>query len=55
MYQPEIIFRLNETYLLEPNGMPYEGIHKVNYLDGKIWLNDEPTDEENPPDGEVEH
>lgn len=46
MYQPEIIFRLNETYLLEPNGMPYEGIHKVNYLDGKIWLNDEPTDEE---------
>lgn len=46
MYQPEIIFRLNETYLLEPNGMPYEGIHKVNYRDGKIWLNDEPTNEE---------
>ena len=46
MYQPEIIFRLNETYLLEPNGVPYEGIHKVNYRDGKIWLNDEPADEE---------
>jgi SpoIID/LytB domain protein len=46
MYQPEIIFRLNETYLLSPNGVPYEGIHKVNYREGKIWLNDEPTDEE---------
>lgn len=46
MYQPEIIFRLNETYLLSPNGVPYEGIHKVNYREGKIWLNDEPIDEE---------
>lgn len=46
MYQPEIIFRLNETYLLEPNGVPYDGIHKVNYREGKIWLNDEPIDEE---------
>jgi len=46
MYQPEIIFRLNETYLLAPNGVPYEGIQKVNYRDGKIWLNDEPVDEE---------
>ena len=46
MYQPEIIFRLNETYLLAPNGVPYEAIQKVNYRDGKIWLNDEPVDEE---------
>lgn len=46
MYQPEIIFRLNETYLLAPNGVPYEGIQKVNYREGKIWLNDEPVDEE---------
>jgi SpoIID/LytB domain protein len=46
MYQPEIIFRLNETYLLSPNGVPYEGIHKVNYREGKIWLNDEPIDDE---------
>lgn len=46
MYQPEIIFRLNETYLLSPNGVPYEGIHKVNYRESKIWLNDEPIDEE---------
>jgi stage II sporulation protein D len=46
MYQTEIIFRLNETYLLAPNGVPYEGIQKVNYRDGKIWLNDELVDEE---------
>lgn len=46
MYQPEIIFRLNETYLLAPNGVPYEAIQKVNYRDGKIWLNNEPVDEE---------
>jgi stage II sporulation protein D len=46
MYQPEIIFRLNEKYLLSPNGVPYEGIHKINYRDGKIWLNDELIDEE---------
>ncbi len=46
MYQPEIIFRLNETYLLAPNGVPYEGIQKVNYRDGKIWLNDELEEEE---------
>ena len=46
MYQPEIIFRLNETYLLAPNGVPYEGIQKVNYRDGKIWLNDELVEEE---------
>jgi len=46
MYQPEIIFRLNETYLLAPNGVPYEKIHKVNYRNGKIWLNDEMIDED---------
>lgn len=46
MYQPEIIFRLNGTYLLAPNGVPYEAIQKVNYRGGKIWLNDEPVDEE---------
>ena len=46
MYQPEIIFRLNATYLLAPNGVPYDGINKVNYREGKIWLNDELVDEE---------
>ena len=46
MYHPEIIFRLNETYLLAPNGVPYEGIQKVNFRDGKIWLNDELVDDE---------
>ncbi|MDP3915518.1 MAG: SpoIID/LytB domain-containing protein [Bacteroidota bacterium] len=46
MYQPEIIFRLNERYLLAPNGVPFEKLQKVNYRDGKIWLNDEMTDEE---------
>lgn len=46
MYQPEIIFVLNETHLLAPNGVPYEGIQKANCRDGKIWLNDEPVDEE---------
>ena len=46
MYEPEIIFRLNETYLLAPNGIPYEGIQKVNFREGKIWLNNELVDEE---------
>jgi len=46
MYRQEIIFRLNERYLLAPNGVPFEGIHKVEYRDGRIWLNDEMTDEE---------
>jgi len=46
MYEPEIIFRLNETYLLAPNGIPYEGIQKVNYREGRIWLNEELVDEE---------
>ncbi len=41
MYEQEIIFRLNETYLLSPHGIPYERIHKVNYRDGKIMLNNE--------------
>ena len=41
MYQTEIIFRLNEIHLLAPNGVPYEGIQKVNYREGKIWLNEE--------------
>lgn len=46
MTQPEIIFRLNEPYLLAPNGVPYERMHKVACRDGKIWLNDEMEDEE---------
>ncbi len=46
MHQPEIIFRLNEKYLLAPNGIPYEAIQKVSYKEGKIWLNDEPVDDE---------
>ncbi len=46
MYQAEITFRLNEMYLLAPCGLPFEGIQKVNYRDGQIWLNDEPVDEE---------
>jgi stage II sporulation protein D len=46
MYQPEIIFRLNEHYLLAPNGIPFERMHKVNFRDGKIWLNGEMEDGE---------
>ena len=46
MYRQEIIFRLNERYLLAPNSVPFEGIHKVEYRDGQIWLNDEMTDDE---------
>jgi SpoIID/LytB domain protein len=46
MHEQEIIFRLNETYLLDPNGVPYEAIQKVNYREGKIWLNDEVVDED---------
>ncbi len=46
MYQPEIIFRLNGKYLLAPHGMPYEGIQKVNYCEGRIWLNDEQVDDD---------
>lgn len=45
MYESEIIFRLNETYLLAPNGVPYEGIQKVIYQEGKIWMNGEMVDE----------
>jgi SpoIID/LytB domain protein len=45
MYQSEIIFRLNEKYLLAPYGIPFEKLHKVNYREGKIWLDDEVTDE----------
>jgi len=46
LYEPEIIFKLNETYLLAPNGVPYEGIQKVNYREGNIWLNEEVVDVE---------
>ncbi len=46
MYQPEIIFRLNEHYLLAPNGIPYERMHRVNCLDGRILLNGEREHEE---------
>jgi len=46
MYEPEIIFRLNERYLLAPDGVPFEKLHKVNYRDNKIWLNDKMTDED---------
>lgn len=46
MYGAEIIFSLNGKYLLAPNGVPYNGIQKVNYRDEKIWLNGEPVDEE---------
>jgi len=45
MYQPEIIFRLNERHLLAANGIPIEGIQKAEYKEGKIWLNDESIDE----------
>jgi SpoIID/LytB domain protein len=46
MYQPEIIFRLNKTYLLTSKGIPFKGLQKVKYRNGKIWLNDEMIDEE---------
>lgn len=46
MYQQEIIFRLNERYLLAPHGVPMEGIQKVELIDGKIWFNGELSDED---------
>lgn len=46
MLETEIIFRLNERFLLEPNGVPFEKIHKVNLQDGCIWLDDELVDDE---------
>lgn len=46
MYQSEIIFRLNTPYLLASNGLLYEGLQKVKYLQDKIWLNDELIEEE---------
>ncbi|HEY3373330.1 MAG TPA: SpoIID/LytB domain-containing protein [Prolixibacteraceae bacterium] len=46
LYEPEIIFRLNGIYLLAPNGVPYEAIQKVNYREGKLWLNDEIVDDD---------
>jgi len=45
MAHQEIILELNETHLLAPNGNPYEGIHKVNYREGQMFLNDEFVDE----------
>lgn len=46
MLETEIIFRLNERFLLEPNGVPFEKIHKVNIQDGCIWLDGELVDDE---------
>jgi stage II sporulation protein D len=46
MLETEIIFRLNERFLLEPNGVPFEKIHKVNFQDGCIWLDGELVDDE---------
>ncbi|MFA5330628.1 MAG: SpoIID/LytB domain-containing protein [Prolixibacteraceae bacterium] len=46
MYDPEITFRLNQKYLLEPNGIPFEGVQNVSYRHGKIWLNEKSVDED---------
>ena len=46
MYQPEIIFGLNGTHLLTLNGVTYDGIQKVNYRNGHVWLNDKPVEED---------
>jgi stage II sporulation protein D len=46
MHEPEIIFRLNQRYLLDPNGVPFEKLQKVNCINGQIWLNGEPVDDE---------
>jgi SpoIID/LytB domain protein len=46
MSQPEIIFRFEQRFLLAPNGMPYEKMHKATIKDGKIWLNGEPEHED---------
>lgn len=45
MYEPEIIFRLNETYLLAPNGLPHDGIHKAILRDGQLFMDEELIDE----------
>jgi SpoIID/LytB domain protein len=46
MHESEIIFRLNERFLLDPNGVPFEKLQKVNFSNGQIWLNGEPVDDE---------
>ncbi|HET6559511.1 MAG TPA: SpoIID/LytB domain-containing protein [Prolixibacteraceae bacterium] len=45
MYEPEIIFKLNEKYLLAPNGLPHDGMHKATYRDGQLFMDDELVDE----------
>ncbi len=45
MYEPEITFRLNHKYSLEPKGIPLEGVQIVKYRDGRIWLNEKSVDE----------
>jgi len=46
MYEPKITFRLNGKYLLAAAGELFEGIHTINYLDGKICIDGKPTGEE---------
>jgi stage II sporulation protein D len=44
MTQPELVFRFNGIYLLEPGGTPFNDVQKVNFREGKIWLNEKPVD-----------
>lgn len=46
MLESEIIFRLNERFLLEPNGVPFEKIHKAIIQNGSIWLDGELVDDD---------
>ena len=45
MYEKEISFQLNETYVLQQNGKEYTGKQQAKYIDGKIFF-DEITESE---------
>jgi SpoIID/LytB domain protein len=42
----EINFSLNERFLLEPNGVPFEKLHKVTIHKDQMWLDGEWVDDE---------
>ena len=45
MYEPEISFQLNGTYVLQQNGKEYTGKHSAKYTNGKISFEGFSTDE----------
>lgn len=46
MLGSEINFSLNERFLLEPNGVPFEKLHKVTIHKDRMWLDGEWVDDE---------